>query len=404
MRILVFAPNAGASLSTGGGVNFVLKQASALTELGHEVTLAGFHALPAAELSQIHSVDLPPSVRIVSARSTLAYRTARVAPVKLSAYDMLLDPRFRGWIGSTIREARPEAIWFHDDIPASALAHRGSTPFFLYVHFPLRGHSSSVCPAMVRSPTERANDELLRALDKLLVVPNPFDVCEGVWTNSSVTSRVVSRVWGPGAVYLPTYVPPPRRSEGGAPARSHSVVAVGTFGPGKGYDDLVDGFSAARIDGWRLQIVGHERGRSYLERLRRKIQTLRMGGRIELVVSPDREALQAIVQAADAVVQAARFEPFGLSLLEGMAFGLGGLARRGEFSGGWLDILAEGQFGLGFGDPRELADQLARIAASPELLAGLRDKAFARAGEFGRDRFVARFREIHGDGSSAHAS
>lgn len=403
MRILLFAPNAGASLSTGGGVNFVLKQAEALNALGHEVTLAGYHALSREELQAMHGIPIPPEVAVRSATVTTAYRSFRALPVKLSAYDALLDPRFARWVDTVLLQTRPDAVWFHDDIPLAALRHRRASRFYLYVHYPLAGRDPKVCPALTRSTTERLNDDGLRALSRLLVVENPFDVCEAVWTNSTVTGRAVRRVWGKEGRCVPTYVPLPS-SPPADPDPPRTVFALGAFSPGKNYSELIDGFSRARPAGWRLVIAGHARDPHYLERLRRQIRDQGVTDTVELVVSASGPTVHALFARSQIAVQPARFEPFGLALLEAMAAGLAGVAYQGEYSGSWLDILAEGQFGLGAGDAEGFARALGSLAGSESLLARYRGLAVERARTFDRERFVAALQALHGVRVPVHAA
>ncbi len=400
MRILIFAPNGGVSLSTGGGVNLVLKQAEALAGLGHHVTLAGFHALPREELERTHAIALPTAVQILPGTVTTAYNALRAVPLKLSAYNAMFDPRFVRWVEGVLDRERPDAVWFHDDIPQVVLRRRPRTRFYLYVHYPLAGRDPRTCPALTRSTAEAANDAVLHALSPLSVVAHPFEVCEGVWTNSTVTARVVERIWGRPGNYLPTYVTESGDGHEGGP-RERTIVAVGAFSPGKNYTTLVEGFARARLPGWRLQIAGHERDRRYVARLRALVARRGAERSVELHLSPGRDELRQMVAHADLAVQAAQFEPFGLALLEAMAEGLGPIAYRGPFSGSWLDILREGEFGRGFESVEELAGCFEELASDRAKVEKLKAQGRDRARAFDKGAFVQRFEEIHGVGPGA---
>lgn len=394
MKVLILAPNGGVSLSTGGGVNFVLKQAYTLDRLGHEVTIAGFHSLPREDLSRIHSVQISRNVKIASAASTTSYNAFRAVPVKLSAYNALLDPRFRHWIERLFESVEPEAVWFNDDIPRVASRYRKRCRFYLYVHFPLAGRTTRVTPLVDRTAVERLNDIALRATSSLYLVNNPFDLCDGVWTNSTVTSRVVHLVWGQDGVYLPTYV----LNQGSHIVKSgdHSVISIGSFTKGKNYAQLIEGFAKARPANWKLQVAGHERDGLYIKGLRRLIRRLEVEDSVELVVSPSGEHLHQLVNQASLVVHPARFEPFGLALLEAMSAGLGAVAFRGAYSGGWLDILDQGKYGRGFNTSADLAEQLTHLAHDGQNLAELQEQARARAAMFSQSIYERRMEEIHG--------
>ena len=394
MKVLILAPNAGASLSTGGGVNFVLKQAQALERLGHDVTIAGFHSLSREALSRIHTVTIPSTVRIFDGASSAAYETFRAVPVKLSAYDALLDPRFPRWIEQVFEKTKPEVVWFHDDVPRAAARYRRNCRFYLYVHFPLLGRDTRICPPLDRTALERLNDFVLRAASTLFIVDNPFDSCDGVWTNSTVTTDVIRRIWGHDGVYLPTYVADVDVNM--LEYKENNVVAVGSFSQGKNYTDLIEGFAAARIADWKLQIAGHERDHRYVQELRNRIRHLGLENSVELLISPTGERLRSMIRRASLVVHAARFEPFGLALLEAMSAGLGAIAFEGDYSGGWLDILLQGKYGRAFATPAELGEQLNQLAYNGPDLKELQHQGRERARMFDQLTYENRMEEIHG--------
>lgn len=396
MRILIFAPNGGASLSTGGGTNFVLKQASVLIELGHDVTLAGFHALSISDLLRLHEIPLPIPPRICSSGTTYHYSVFRRLPFKLSPYDALLHPGFPGWVRDVFNTVQPEAVWFHDDIPSAALDFVGRVPYYLYVHYPMAARTTQICPSLMRSRSESWNDRLLQTLGSLILCESPTDFCEETWTNSTVTSRAIRRAWGSDATCVPTYVQvqqsDPRRQHG----RSMTIVAVGTFSTGKNYTDLIRGFAASKHRGWRLRVLGHSRDGAYLAQLRRLIRQLGVADTVDLIVDPRHDELREIISDASVAVQPARFEPFGLALLESMATGLAGIAFKGEFSGSWSDILLSGKSGLGFESHRELGALFDLLDSDRAALRELQSKGLGRASDFSRSDLMAACVRTHG--------
>ncbi|MCI4369244.1 MAG: glycosyltransferase [Thermoplasmata archaeon] len=383
MRILIFAPNIGASLSIGGGNNFVVKQAALLSsELGQEVVLAGFHAFSLPELVRAHGLWLDPQrVRVVSGGGSLGFRLFRSFPLKLLAYNVLVSPRYRRWVDRTIRRVDPELVWFHDDIPSCAVPALNGRRTLLYVHYPLLGRTVEVCPpiAHTRGLVERLNDALLQSVLRGSLVARPEEVAEEVWANSTVTRRAIQKVWGTRherTVF--TYVPPTELVR----EKEKVIMAAGAFSKGKNYEALLQAFAGAGLEDWQLHLFGAARDAGYLARLERQVEDHRMKGRIEMHPdAPRADVLEAFARAS-IVLQGGEFEPFGLSMLEGMAHGDLPVAFRSEFSGSWLDVLGSGRWGSGFSTADELAAELHRLAevqrSESSALAFERSQQFSR--------------------------
>lgn len=380
MRVLLFAPNGGASLSQGGGTRVLLGHAARLVAMGHEVALAGFHALPLPELTALHDVLLPPEVRVYSDGHDALYRWGRRLPLKLSPYGTLVTGSFRDWVDRVFAHFRPDAVWFHDDIPKAAAPHARRTRSFLYVHFPFGGRDPAIVPELeaTRSVSEAINDRLLSPLSP--VVDRPTELAEEVWANSRVTTAVVERLWS----VRPSVVPPVVALPPSVSEKRRSVLAVGTFSKGKNFEAVVDAFLAARPEGWSLTLMGHARDASYVARLRRRLGGLsRRGIESSLVVDASPPQLDGGFRSAALFVHPAIFEPFGIASLEAMAHGAVPLVHSGGACGAWTDLLDHGRFGHGFASPEELSTALLRLT-SMDLSRGARE-ARARAIEFTRE-------------------
>lgn len=392
MKVLLLAPNAGVSLSTGGGANFVVKQARAYARMGHDVVLAGFHALPVERLEEIHGVSfegLRSRLSVVSAGGDRAFRLQRALPGKPSPYLALLDPRVRRWLADLGPRIAPERVWFHDDIPAAAVSWARETRSQLYVHYPLLGRSARVAPPLrgSRGRAESAQDTILRGAGPALVHPRPQEVTRSIWTNSSVTSAVVRTVWGASSRVWSTYVNPPSASTA---TRSRRVLAVGSIHRGKGLESIVEGFARAAIKGSQLTVIGHARDPDLLSRLRRDGERAAPGV-VEVIPDAPRAHLAMEYARSRAILGGARFEPFGLSILEGMAHGATPIVRRSEYSGAWLDLTSVGRFGVGFDDLEELVTVFRRLLAEPTTSPD--SAAQERAGTFDEATFETHARE-----------
>lgn len=391
MKVLLFAPNAGLSWSTGGGTGVGLRLADVLLEAGHSVTLAGFHALDLAALDRMHGTDVARHGALVQLRRARGFDRAfdifRRLPVKLSAYNGLAAPAFARWIERTLETTDAERIVFQDDVPVSARRFVEDRPPILYVHYPFRGLGPRWIPPLrsVLTGTEWANDRLLQRLTSRIIVPDPGEFADAIWTNSTITERVVASVWPTSRPsYAPTYLDPSPPPGPKAPL----VLAVGAIQPAKNYELLLEAFARAlpELGGWRLILAGHARDARYAQRLRSTIRGLGLTGRAAVEQDVPRPQLARWEGTARIQVHPAVFEPFGLALLEGMARGAIGVANRTEYAGGWVDILERGRFGLGFGSAEELAERLVEVATDDALAADYGRRARSRSEAFSRDR------------------
>ncbi len=406
MRVLLFAPNAGLSFSTGGGSGVGCKLAEVLLEAGHEVTLAGYHSLDLAGLDALHGTGMlryGDRVRLRRGRALdPVLGMYRHLPVKLSAYTGLLAPAFGAWVRRTLRSTPCDRVIFQDDVPAAAGPFLPSLSYLVYVHFPFLGLSPQWVPPLrgVLTGAEWTNDRLLAGVARRIIVLDPAEHARAVLTNSTVTARVVRSVW-PSArpEYVPTYLDPMV----GRPEKDPLLFALGTVQPAKNYELLLEAFERLhpRHPDARLLIAGHSRDPRYVRRLRRRIARAGLAGSAEVRLDLSRREVLDALGRTLIQVHPATFEPFGLALLEGIAFGAAGVASRSEYAGGWVDILERGEHGAGFADATELSERLDRWLSDREEASRWGGIARARAATFSRRRLAERIRPYFSDGPSA---
>ncbi|HET7568461.1 MAG TPA: glycosyltransferase [Gaiellaceae bacterium] len=162
------------------------------------------------------------------------------------------------------------------------------------------------------------------------------------------------------------------------------VLCVSRLLPYKNVGAVAAAF--ARLPDARLVVAG---GGPELERLRRTApENTTVLGRVG-----DDELRWLYANGAGVV--AASYEDFGLTPLEGAAFGRPAAVLR---FGGFLDTVRDGETGLFFAEPtpEAIAEAVERLLASRWDESRLR----AHAGLFGRARFVERLREAAAGGTS----
>lgn len=164
--------------------------------------------------------------------------------------------------------------------------------------------------------------------DGIFVLPNPID---------------------PGEVRALARPAAPRRS-------ALRLCAVGRLVRQKGFDVLVEAMAIARPDlgeDWDLLIMGEGSQRSRLERL---VRARGLADRVRLPGAVDNP--YPFVAGADLFVHPARWEPFGVAMLEALALGVPVVAT--DCPGGSREILRDGECGVLVPpqDPEALADAI----------------------------------------------
>lgn len=397
MRVLVFAPNAGISVSSGGGCNFTLKLVRFLLEEGHTVALAGFHSLSIPELVAIHGVDVPhPTEQLTLYRADLSdriYRLSSRMPVRISPYVGLTSRVFKRWLSRVLARFRYDLVIFQDDVPRAAAGVLREGVGYLYCHYPFRARSvrNSSPWTLDPPPFEAIGNEVMGRVIERCLVRDPGELLNATWVNSTLTLHAVQSVWPQAKpIYLPTYVEAPLQDPSERSVKHpRSVIAVGSIQRSKNYRTLIRAFASVRTKEKvkRLTIVGAIRDPIEAQGLRRLIRRHRLEGTAQILSGVDHSSMRGYLAASEVIVHPAVVEPFGLALLEGMAHGCAAVAFQGERAGGWTDIIDEGRYGLGFVSEQSLTASLERLFERADTLASQSDLARRRSEMFSKERF-----------------
>lgn len=166
---------------------------------------------------------------------------------------------------------------------------------------------------------------------------------------------------------------------------SFIVGMVGHLAPIKGQEEFIRAAAivASRRSDVTFIIAGEDKSRQGENRrqIERLIDELGLDGRIHLLGWVD--DVPHLLSALDLLVSPSRSEPFGLSIVEGMACGVPVIATRSE---GALEILEDGVTGhlLTSSTPEELADAIVSLLDDEEK----RRNFSAQALQVVRDRFA----------------
>ncbi|WP_026341247.1 glycosyltransferase [Actinomadura atramentaria] len=168
------------------------------------------------------------------------------------------------------------------------------------------------------------------------------------------------------------------------PSRPH-ILSIGRLVPRKGVETVVE--ALARVPGAELVVAGGPAAGGLdrdpeARRLAALAERVGVADRVVFLGAVPHEQVPALMRAADVIVSAPWYEPFGIVPLEAMACGTPVVASA---VGGHLDTVLDGTTGMLAPprDPAALAARLRAVLADPA-----RRAALGRAGaEHARERF-----------------
>jgi glycosyltransferase involved in cell wall biosynthesis len=172
--------------------------------------------------------------------------------------------------------------------------------------------------------------------------------------------------------------------------KENLVISVGAIQPNKRFEDIIRATGTIGLD-CRLIIVGYYQQGWYYQELQRLIDKTGLRNRVRIIPNADKEQLRNILSKAKIIVHASRFEPFGISVVEGMASGCVPIVNNGPTSGPWSDILDRGEFGLGFGTIKELAENIERVLNDEKVCKYYSLQARKRSRQFDTEIFDQKF-------------
>jgi glycosyltransferase involved in cell wall biosynthesis len=207
--------------------------------------------------------------------------------------------------------------------------------------------------------------------------------CAYFLTNSSFSSEAINEVYHLKA----EVVYPPVCTEVFHPSskKDDLVISIGRIDPSKNFDTLIRAFS--RTEKGKCIIIGSSKSKesSYLEYLKRLINQLKLNDRVDLVVNCSLKVLQSILSKAKIYVHCARYEYFGMSVVEAMACGCVPIVHQ---SGGpYTDIIEKGKYGFSFKTASELTSKIDLLLKNDGLWKEVSNKAIVRSKIFNKKRF-----------------
>jgi len=166
------------------------------------------------------------------------------------------------------------------------------------------------------------------------------------------------------------------------------AVYIGRIQPEKGIEDIIKAIALLKDRDVNVRILGFGFDNKYLQYLENLAKSLGITKHVEFSVNAPRAEILRSLAKAKLLIHPARYEPFGIAVVEGMATGCIPIVRKG-LNGPWIDIVEQGKYGIGFENPKELAQTLNKILLIDDLINT--DDIIKRALMFDEETFKERF-------------
>jgi glycosyltransferase involved in cell wall biosynthesis len=160
------------------------------------------------------------------------------------------------------------------------------------------------------------------------------------------------------------------------------LLFVGNLIPRKGLDHLLYGLAKLKGKDWRLRVAGRmDADRVYANKIQSLAERLGLGDQVVFLGRLDENQLECELRHAHVLAVPSQYEGFGIVYLEGMGFGLPGLASRSGAAG---EIIQNGENGwlVDPGDAGQIADCLGDIVQDREELRRMSHAARRRFSDF----------------------
>ncbi len=394
------APNLGASFAGGGGSSVAANIAQIMLEEHFHVSLAALSGYPKSILDDLHRTSFASYGNRLSTFFLFKRRFENRGAYK-AASSMAISPMlfcFHYLLTNKIRKIKPDIVWFNDDVPRLCEERLKDQYSVQYVNFAFQSRLKVRVDEQWETYDEEGNSIVERRgyipqMVQMLVGENAL-ACDQVIANSSVTSRYI-KTTNPRVTPLTIY-PPVRIAKFCLPKKkSNQIVAIGAFRPNKRFGDIIRALALSRQPNSRLIISGLLDNDDYLEYLRRLAKKLDLQNRVALFPNATNDFIEKTLSESSMIVSAARFEPFGISVVEGMGYGCIPVVFAGEDSGPWVDITQNGRYGFGFRNIHELSSILENVSGGVEE--AVREELKDRASQFNNIVFKERIKTCFQD-------
>ena len=402
MKAILVAPNLGASFAGGGGSSVAANVAQTMLENNIRVSSVALSGYSKQILDELHGTELFAYGNRLSFnhlikrrfRNRGAYRIASSYATSLMLFG------FHYYLSHKIKQVKPDIIWFNDDVPRLCERILKDQYTIQYINFSFKTRLRVRVDEQWENYEERGKSPkneygYVPRMAQLLVGEKSLS-CDTIIANSSVTNRYIKKTnpdLNPLIIHPPVRIPDYVSAE----KKLVQIAAIGAFRPNKRFGDIIRALYLSRKQNLRLIIAGLRDDDNYLNYLRCLVKSLGLQNRVLLITNATTSVISKVLAESSIIVSAARFEPFGIAIVEGMGNGCIPIVFEGKDSGPWIEITKSGKYGYGFKDVEELSMILQN--ASKDYSKSSRVELRTRALQFSRLKFMNQIKKLFEKGS-----
>jgi len=389
-RFLIVGPNGGASFGQGGGSYVAVKMTEVLSSLpGSNVGLVSLWGTDIGTLAQSFGVSLPYSrVNSLFLLNSEARREPAIGMLGTPYIATILTSVLRV-IQRAVERFKPDLIIFNDDSPNLGGKFQDTEmKSLLYAHFP---YACRMKYAAQRSETssrlKRASELAVMPLMKRFFETEQISV-DWLAANSTVTSRYMHGTFHRSDIttIFPPVDPFPLKGD----SKSNFVVSLGAIQPNKRHQQVVEAMKRVRPS-CKCFIIGHLRDIACFRNLVRYVKQNGLQDRVRIIPDAPKRMLLQILEKTKVIVHPSQFEPFGISVVEGMSAGAVPVVYAGENSGPWIDVVSRGKFGRGYTKTEDLTNEIEDLLTDESSWRREAERARARSNSFSTQAFSRSF-------------
>lgn len=382
MRVAIIAPNCGWDLIGGGGTYVALNMANVLAEKGNEVHLLSLEALSKNALEKLHNLRLSENIRLHSVY-TVEKNLTRI-PFPLGYFYL---SRF---LKRKISEIKPDIVIFHDDALKNILneAKAIGAKTILYMHFSYKVRSMNPLFFM-----KVHSGNMLKVLSLLNYAKNNFadiDKFDSIIANSSVTKQLTQQ-WYPidiQVLHPPTSVQPMTESY---IIKKHQRISPFILSHLSQQDRafLLRSLQESIKLLFASEVLASVNWKFIITRCNKKFK--RAGSNVTKLGFIAKPLYQEILEKSHIINHFKWFEPFGIAILEAMAYGCIPIVYASRLNAAWTDIIEKGKYGYGFLNEEDFLNIVEHLVNDKETRINMGKNVALRASSFSLKFFEQKF-------------
>ncbi|MBE9391514.1 glycosyltransferase family 4 protein [Fervidicoccus fontis] len=342
------------------------------------------------------------------------------AAISINSFGLMMRILLRREINKVIKSTDPEFLFVDSPFYDGNKVRKNGIKVIEYIHFPIEAYFMSLNDRKINlngDPYIKENYNgiigslyfsMFGKISSKFKRENPFDSAHLVLVNSEYVAKIVSSIYSQKPKVLNPPIPPnnidPSELKDFS-SRENSIVLLGRFSREKRYHWVIENIVPKvvnEVGDSKFYFVGYSKGRrsaSYVNELVSILNKLnisysfdiRKNARVYLLENLDKEIVNEVLRRSKVLLHATINEHWGISIAEGMSFGLPVVIHK---SGGlWSDLALAGKSGVGYENAEEAIQEIVKLINDEKAWRHYSSMSLRRSDDLRIEKFVQRFNE-----------